>query len=307
MEIKRFMSGLATVFFTFGICNNANANVLSSAPISFGFIVSSLSAASYYMGLNNYSDTDYISIVNVSFTEAVKHPISQYKPILDDTLDYDIYLDSSSLHWAVVVRADAPIGKFPYVTFEITQNNSWWSTIKGENSTLIPVMRIIHPEKEKDDLYQSSGIMCPTLKGASLVASMAGGGSIGQFMLRYAGCYLTKKGTVRTNMRELSEKAERIRQEKAIYNLYTYNCQDFANDLLKELGLPTTPTTFDKAKEIFDEMKKTYNEIQKKYVEIKRTFDEIQKAFDETFDESDVVCIFLMLLELEKEINKSYS
>ena len=297
------MSGLAAVFFTLGISSTADA--IGWVPIGIGIGSGTLSGL-YYTGLNNYPDTYYL---NESFPENVENPSSQYKPILDDTLEYDIYLDSSGIHWYVVVHANAPIGKFPYVTFEITRNISLWSAIKGENSPLVTLTGIICPEKEKG-LYQSSGFVCPTLKGAGLVASMAGGGSIGHTMLNISGCYLTKKGTLNTTMRNISEIAERIRQEMGTYNLYSSNCRHFANKFLSELGLPTTPDTMDKAfkkfQETYDEIKKKFGIIRRKYDEYQKAFDEFKKAFDEIFDENEIVYIFLLLIELENEI-KSFT
>lgn len=112
----QFVSCLATVFFIFGISNTADA--IGWAPIGIGISISSGTLSSlYYAGLNNYSDTDYKPL-NMPFPEAVEQPILQYKPILDVPMDYDIYLDSISLHWSVIVRANAPIGNFPYVSLE---------------------------------------------------------------------------------------------------------------------------------------------------------------------------------------------
>ena len=299
----RFMSSLATVFFTLGISSTADA--IGSEAIGIG-ISSGTFSGLYYAGLYSYSDTDYLPL-NMPFPEAVEHPILQYKPILDDILKYDIYLDSSGLHWYVVIHADAPIGKFPYVAFEITRNNSLWSAIKGENSLLVTSTRIIPTEK---GLYQSGGVVCPTLKGAGLVASMVGVGSMEEFMLNISGCYLPKKGTIRTTMRGLSEIAERVQQEMGAYNLYSSNCRHFANKFLSELGLPTTPDTMDKAfkkfHEMYDEIKKKYDIIRRKYDEYRKAFDEFKKEFDEIFDENEIVFIFLLLIELENEF-KSFT
>lgn len=185
-----------------------------------------------------------------------------------------------------------------------------WSAIKGENLPLVPATGLVHPEKEKEDLYRSSGFVCPTLKGASLSASMAGGGSIGEFMLNISGCYLPKTGTINTTMRNLSKIAERVQKEMGTYNLYSRNCRHFANNFLLELRLTTTldtmDETFKKFQETYDEIKKKYDEIRRKYDSAQKAFDEFQKAFDKIFDKSEIVYIFLMLLELEKEI-KSYT
>ena len=222
------MSVLAVVI-VLGISHCAGANSFSFSGFASN-VGSSIAGAIGLSGISTSggistsssrksTNTDNVRIVNVSFPEAVKDPILQYNTVLNVTMDYDIYLDSSDLHWYLVVHGNMPGADFPYVTIEITTDQI--------SSSMIPEMRLIHPEKEQENLYHSSGIVCP----------------ITDYVYRFSGCYMTRKGTVHTTMRNLSEIAERVRQNKGDYNLFFNNCQDFCNGFLMENGLPTTTTT----------------------------------------------------------------
>lgn len=52
------------------------------------------------------------------------------------------------------------------------------------------------------------------------------------------------KGTVLKSMYELCDIADGVRCGMGKYNVFTNNCQDFCNNCLKVLGLPTQMTTF---------------------------------------------------------------
>lgn len=205
----------ANSFSFSGFASNAGSSIASVIGLSSSSGISSSGISSSRRSTN----TDNVRIVNVPFTEAVKDPLLEYKPILDVPMDYDIYLDSSALHWYLVVRGNLPKSNFPYVTFEITTDEYY--------SSIIPEMRLINPEKEEENLYHSSGIVC----------------SMADYVYRFSGCYMTKKGKVHATMRELSEIAEGVRQNMGNYSLFSKNCQVFCNEFLKKHGLPTTPTT----------------------------------------------------------------
>ena len=176
---------------------------------------------------------DYVSF-NVPFDTAVQKKKTEYRPILEVPLDYDIYLDSSSLHWYLVVHCQ--MGDFPYISFEITTDKTL---------TLIPTMRIIWKDNTEDHHnacgYLKIGTAVEPL--GSVFTAIAGGGGVRDIMLAFAGINMTKKGTIKTTMRKLSELAEKIRQEMGIYKLISNNCQHFCNNFLLALGLPTTTTT----------------------------------------------------------------
>ena len=168
---------------------------------------------------------DYVSF-DAPFNEAVATTEVQYTTVLDAPMNYDIYLDSSCLHWYLVVHSNMEGANFPYITFEITTDK----TLK-----LIPTMRIIHNENEQN--YHAIAIFRDAARAVER------GGSVAELMLKFSGFNMEKQGTVNTTMRKLSELAERIRQEMGTYRLLSNNCQHFCNTFLKALDLPTTATT----------------------------------------------------------------
>ena len=196
------------------------------------------------------------------FTKAIlKTP---YKPILNVSGEYDIYLDTSGLHWYIMVRINMKDGDFPYVSLEITADKLF-------GSNLIPTMRSL--EEINTGSSRETCFGCVSDNVAADVGGIAGaalgvvGGPLGILlgyiagrpvgvgvnagiqggmrgvMLSFSGSKPTKVGTMKTTIKELCKTAETIRGRMGEYHLLINNCQHFCNNVLEKLELPTTRTT----------------------------------------------------------------
>ena len=213
------------------------------------------------------------------FTEAIMNTPYQY--ILHSPQEYNIYLDTSGLHWYMMVHCNMEGGEFPYVSLEITAD-------KAFGSDLIPTMRALEKintgnsrEKGYGRVSDSVAADFGGIAGAAL--GVVGGpigitlgyivgrpigvgvnagiqGGMRGVMLTFSGSKPMKVGTMKTTIMELCDTAETIRIGMGKYHLFTNNCQHFCNNVLEKLKLPTTRTTvgprttdvnFDEIDEIF--------------------------------------------------------
>ena len=212
------------------------------------------------------------------FTEAITNTPYQY--ILHSPQEYNIYLDTSGLHWYIMVHCNMDGGEFPYVSLEITAD-------KAFGSDLVPTMRTLEKintgrrrEKGYGRMSDSVAAGVGGIAGAALgmaggpigiivgyivgksvgVGVNAGTGGMRGAMLTFSGSKPTKVGTMKTTIMELCDTAETVRIGMGKYHLLTNNCQHFCNNVLEKLELPTTRTTvghrttdvnFDEIDEIF--------------------------------------------------------
>ena len=217
------------------------------------------------------------------FTEAITNTPYQY--ILHSPQEYNIYSDTSGLHWYLMVHCNMEGGEFPYVSLEITAD-------KAFGSDLVPTMRALEKintgnRREKghgrvsDSVADNVAADVGCLTGAAL--GMAGGpigiilgyivgksvgdgvnagiqGGMRGVMLTFSGSKPTKVGTMKTTIMKLCDTAETVRIGMGKYHLLTNNCQHFCNNVLEKLELPTIRTTvghrttdvnFDEIDEIF--------------------------------------------------------
>ena len=196
------------------------------------------------------------------FTEAITNTPYQY--ILHSPQEYNIYSDTSGLHWYLMVHCNMEGGEFPYVSLEITAD-------KAFGSDLVPTMRALEKintgnrrEKGYGRLSDSVAADVGGIAGAALgvvggpigiilgyiVGRPAGvgvnagikGGMRGA-MLTFSGSKPTKVGTMKTTIMKLCDTAETVRIGMGKYHLLTNNCQHFCNNVLEKLELPTIRTT----------------------------------------------------------------
>ena len=177
---------------------------------------------------------------------------TEYKPIVGTPMKYDIYLDSSGLHWFLVVKGNMRGADFPYISLEITTDQSC--------TQLIPTMRVIQsksimlPNVEAQFYYK---IAQKSLIGRGLEATgtnavggifsaamtLALGGGIQNAMLQLGGTNMQLIGSMSTTIGKLCETAEKTRLAMGTYSLAKRNCQHFCNNILSAYRFPTTPTT----------------------------------------------------------------
>ena len=203
------------------------------------------------------------------FPEAILNTPYQY--FLNFPSKYDIYLDSSGYHWYIIVQCNMDGVNLPKISFEITCDKLF----KG---VLIPTMRVI--ENNSDTLIVAYGRAAKVAGGTAgvhvvddakagdaagpvgsvlgtiasvavtfgvtavgAVGAITGVGGVQGAMLLMSGIKLRKVSPMTTTIMKLCETAEAVRVGMGNYNLITNNCQHFCNNVLKKLGLPTTPTT----------------------------------------------------------------
>ena len=206
--------------------------------------MSSLKSISRYSSSDSSSkkDPENHLLLHEPFPEAItKCP--ELKCILNVTMNYDIFLGSSGKHWYLMVHCNVEGGDFPYITFEITSNIHF-------EGKMIPTMKIIPNDVFNSIVFKEDiKLKVPVAVGVGIgggIGSSLGaaiGGGVGAIMMAMAGQKPTLLDTRKTTLMELCKTAEKVRCGMGEYNLLKNNGQHFCNNVLEELGLPTTPTT----------------------------------------------------------------
>ena len=205
-----------------------------------------------------------------------------YKHFLKFPSKYDIYLDNSGYHWYIMVQCDMDGVNLPKISFEVTCDKLFKGDliptmrVLEENDSDTEIVAHGRAAKVAGDAIAGvaggaiagvagvgAGVGAGVVAGCVLglifgvtgvggnvtkvvskaVAEVVAGRMMRGVMLCMSGTKLRKVGTMTTTIMKLSETAEAIRVGMGKYNLLTNNCQHFCNNVLKKLGLPTTPTT----------------------------------------------------------------
>ena len=185
---------------------------------------------------------------DVPFPEAIKI-CQKLIPILDTPMEYDIYLDNSEKHWYLMIKCAVKGKTFPAVTHEIASKKLF-------GGRMIPITTIVESDSkifaflnagdDGDDAGDTNVADAPEVSGVAEMNVFLGGPNnylIRKFVQILRGENPHKVGTVEKTLNELCATAEEIRLEGK-YNIFTNNCQDFCNKVLRKLGLPPEPSTF---------------------------------------------------------------
>ena len=143
-----------------------------------------------------------------------------YRHVLGVEFEYEIFLYHKKSHWYMLVHCVQEGSDFPYLRLEIVTDG------KGK---IIPLTREL-----KNDGYKLTG--CSTLTSDGDVSRMC------EMSLDLS--QLEKVGTVRISIEHLCKKAEDVRLEMGEYRMFTSNCQQFCNNVIKALGLDIKRTAF---------------------------------------------------------------
>ena len=197
---------------------------MASSISSFGSSISSSITS-------NSSKSDKNNTVQFNLLDTIK--ATPYELLLNDPLDYDIYLDSSRWHWYILVRPNLQGSELPFIIIAITTDK----TLK-----LIPIMRII-PIQANDDLHHTAVAIGAARADAGIVAATVVGAGIGAVMDIFSGTNETRVGSVKITIADICKLANEVQLKMGSYNLFRRNCQHFCNNFLAALGLPTESTT----------------------------------------------------------------
>lgn len=174
------------------------------------------------------------------FPEAIEN-CPELKGVSNVRMTCDIFLDSSKLHWYLMVKPKLTGSNLPYFTLEITTNNV---LKKGD---MIPTMRIISADIGHSELNEqliTGGCTGSMAEHVMRAFQRDKSDRVQNIMLALGGHDAKIRGTKEdTTIKEVCEIADAVRRGMQYYRLLDNNCQHFCNNVLERLGLETERTT----------------------------------------------------------------
>ncbi len=164
---------------------------------------------------------------------------SPYYDVAQVPATYSVFLDTLSLHrkvWVKLRRSDKP-----YYSFEIMTDAGC--------QVLLPGNEIVPNLKERAALKGAKDVLTQGYRGGAetLYAVVGTPGFIRRQIDRWTSqnpnVGIQRMGYVTTSIREMCEKAERVREQMGRYRFVRSNCQHFCNNFLAHHGLQTCKTT----------------------------------------------------------------